>query len=451
MPELRDYQRVAVYHIHQHPRSGIFLDMGLGKTAIVLRSLREEDLPALVVAPKRVATDVWPEEATTWRPDLRLAVAVGSPAVRTAAISKYVDGSADVLVVSKEFLAEVSRERAVVERTNTFVLDELSNYKTHDATRSRAAVRLSKQVNRVIGLTGTPSPNGLLDLWHQLKIIDLGARLGNTIGGYRNRYFLPGRQLASGVVTEWILRPGAEGRIHALIEDVCLSMKADGRIDLPDFHVNRVRVTLPPVAKTAYREIQATLVANLEVIGGEIHTAANAAVLTSKLSQLTAGFMYVDDADLRGGLATPVHHAKLDALADILEVATSPVLVFYRFKWERDQILTRFAKLATSVDEPDAIRRWNAGQVPLLLAHPASAGHGLNLQHGGHTMVWTSPPWSLEEWEQANKRLHRPGQKHPVVAHVLTAPGTVDTAILARLQEKTSVQEALLRYLESPV
>ena len=450
--KLRDYQRLAVDFVQQRSRSGLFLDMGLGKTAIVLSSLRPSDLPALVVAPKRVAVEVWPEEAAIWRPDLRLGVAVGTPRQRQGAIAEYLSESVDVLVVSREFLPEVSRSLQVRDRTRTFILDELSNYKTHNSARSRAALRISKDADRVIGLTGTPTPNGLLDLWHQVKVIDLGARLGTALGGYRNRYFVPGRQLANGVVTEWILRPGAESRIHTLVEDACLSMKTDGRIDLPDFSVNRVKVPLPDVARTAYKQLVASLVADLAVIGGEIHTAANAAVLTSKLSQLTAGFMYVDDADIRGGLATTIHSAKLDALEEVLDGTGSPVLVFYRFKWEREHILARFSKRgAVSIDEPDAVRRWNRGELPILVAHPASAGHGLNLQHGGHTIVWTSPTWSLEEWEQANKRLHRSGQEHPVVAHVLVSPGTVDMAILDRLKAKTSVQEALLQYLESPV
>lgn len=442
-PRLRDYQNIGVAHVHQHPRSGLFLDMGLGKTAIVLSSLRPEDLPALVVAPKRVAEEVWPEERSLWRPDLTMALAAGGPEKRAEALQRDVD----VTVIGRDNLRDAVPH---AKRYRTFILDELSSFKSHSAARSRAALKISKVVPRVIGLTGTPAPNGLLDLWHQLKIIDLGERLNTSVTAYRNRYFTPGRQLANGVITEWHIRSGADKRIHALIDDICLSMGTEGRVELPPITYTAVKVPLPASAMKVYKQFKETLVADLDLIGGEIHTAANAAVLASKLSQITAGFMYVDDADLRDGQYDVLHKEKIKALEEIVEGTGNPILVFYRFKAEKDFLLQTFPQ-AVEINQKDAIKRWNRREVPMLIAHPQSAGHGLNLQHGGSTIVWTSMTWSLEEWEQANKRLHRSGQKDPVIIITLISPGTVDGAILERLQTKKSVQDALLDHLESPL
>ena len=442
-PVLRDYQIAAVNHIHQHPRSGLFLDMGLGKTAATLASLRPEDLPVLVVAPKRVAESVWPEERDLWRPDLSLALAAGSPQKRAEALEQDVD----ITVIGRDNIKDAVPH---AQRYQTLVLDELSGFKTHNAARSRAALKISKVVPRVIGLTGTPAANGLLDLWHQLKIIDGGERLGTSVTQFRNRYFMPGRQLANGVITEWLLRPGADKRIHDLIDDICMSMSTEGRVELPPVTFNHVKVPLPPEARKVYKEFKEHLVADLDVLGGEIHTAANAAVLSSKLSQVTAGFMYVDDADIRDGKYDIIHKEKIKALEEIVDGTGNPILVFYRFRAERDFLLKAFPQ-AVGIDDRGAIQRWNRREVPILVAHPQSAGHGLNLQHGGSTIVWTSLTWSLEEWEQANKRLHRSGQKDPVIIHTLISPGTVDGAILERLNTKKSVQQALMNHLESPL
>ena len=444
-PELHEYQKVAVSHIHAHPRTGVFLDMGLGKTAVVLSSLRPEDLPAIVVAPKKVASDVWPVERDLWRPDLSIDVLNGEPKHREEVLKKV--HTTDVFVVQKEYLAEIE---PYAKSFHTLVVDELPQYKTPSAKRSKMLLKISRQVPRVIGLTGTPTPNGLLDLWHQLKVIDLGARLGTTLGGYRDRYFRPGRQLASGVVTEWLLRPGAEGRIHQLIDDICLSMGTEGRLSLPPITFNTVHVPLPPGAKKVYKELLEVMVANLDFIGGEVHTAANAAVLSSKLSQVTSGFLFVDDADIRDGKWDHIHDEKITALEEIVEGTGSPILVFYRYRPDRERILKAFPE-ARTIDSPGVVKDWNEGKVPMLVAHPQSAGHGLNLQHGGSTIVWFSPTWSLEEWEQGIKRLHRQNQKDPVIVHTLVCRGTVDVAIQERIRSKKTVQQALMDYLESPV
>ena len=433
--KLHAYQQDAVRHLQSHPRAGLFLDMGLGKTAVVLSALDHRHFPVLVVAPKRVAETVWPAEQQLWRPGLTLRVAQGTPKQRQAALRP---GQADIVVIGRDNVAD-----AVGFPARTLVLDELSGFKNRGSKRWKTTKLLANAASHVWGLTGTPSPNGLLDLWAQMFLLDRGAALGATLTAYRSRYFTPGRQLANGVITEWLPRAGAPARIHSLLEPICLSMGTEGRIDLPPVTFNRVRLKLPHNALKAYSDMKEDLVAVLDLVG-DVHTAANAAVLSGKLSQVTAGFMYSDAQD---GTYTKLHDEKTNAVKEIVEGTGSPVLVFYRFTAELEQ-LTKAFPAAVNVKDEGAIDRWNAGQVPVMLAHPASAGHGLNLQHGGHTVVWTSLPWSLEEWAQANKRLARQGQLNPVVIHVLEAQSSVDGAIWHRLQSKESAQTALLRHLE---
>lgn len=438
--QLHDYQKEAVEFLQNRPKAGLFLDMGLGKTAITLTALEARHLPVLVTAPKRVAEHVWQAETALWRPDLSVAVAAGPPAKREAALKS----GADIVVVGRDNLTGAVPYAGTF---RTFVMDELSGFKSRASKRWRSARKITRNasVEHVWGLTGTPSPNGLIDLWAQLYLLDGGERLGGTLGSFRGAYFTPGRQLRSGVITEWILRDGAESRIHRKIEDICLSMSTEGRVDLPPTTVNRVEVPLPPEARRVYKQLKRDLVADLDILGDEVYSAANAAVLSSKLTQISAGFLYSDDQD---GTHTVLHREKVKAVAEIVDGTGSPVLVFYRYKAELKALKEAFGSAALTMDDPDIVSRWNAGRVPVLLAHPASAGHGLNLQHGGHTIVWTTASWSLEEDQQANKRLSRQGQKHPVVIHYLVAPHTVDGAIQDRLQTKKSVQDALLSHLE---
>lgn len=443
---LHGYQEVARDFLRGQDRAALFLDMGLGKTACTLTALEDRHLPVLVVAPKRVAEEVWGAEQQLWRPDLRLVVAAGSPTARANALAS----DADIVVIGRDNL----RDALTIKRPfNTLVLDELSGFKTRASVRWKAARKLIKDQNikHVWGLTGTPNPNGYMDLWAQLALLDGGARLGKTLTAYRDRYFVPGRRIATGIVVEWKPRPEAPAAIQRAIEDICLAMATDGRITLPAVTHNVIEVELPPAARRAYNEFASTLVVDLtELIGGEVHTASTAAVLTARLSQMTSGFVYVDDADLNEYRYTELHHAKIDALREIIEAQSSPILVFYRFNAEKTLIQQAFPE-AWTIDEPHAIAKWNAGEVPLLVAHPASAGHGLNLQHGGHTVVWMSPTWDLEHYEQANKRLARQGQKHPVVIHHILARNTIDTLVQTRLAQKAITQFDLLAYLESPV
>lgn len=329
----------------------------------------------------------------------------------------------------------------------TLIIDEASSVKNRSSQRWRHARRISKSAAHVWELTGTPSPNGLIDLWAQVALLDGGERLGSSLTKYRERYFTPSRW-AYGKVVGYDPRPGAPKRIEALLSDICLSMES--KIKLPPVTHNVISVPLPAATMRAYAELRNDLVAHLE--GGPRVAVANAAVATGKLSQFTAGFNYpdADDPDDLIGATTELHTLKMDALLEVLEFTDSPVLVFYRFREELKRL--RAIPGAVPIDArnshgQNAIDDWNAGKIRVLLAHPASAGHGLNLQHGGHTIVWTSPTWNAEEYAQANARLNRQGQRHPVVIHHLVCPDTVDEAIIDRLEGKLSDQDALLAAL----
>lgn len=401
---------------------------------MVLAALEPRHLPVLVTAPKRVCEHVWQPERNLWRPDLSIAIAAGDPRKRQAALN----AGADITVIGRDNLADVE------DRTYpTLVLDELSGFKDRNTARWKTARRLAKRATYRWGLTGTPTPNGLLDLWAQIFLLDQGERLDTSLTRFRSRYFMAGQTIASGVIVEWLLRPEAEQRIHEKIDDICLYMEAEGHPTT----FNTVTVDLPPAARKQYQEFKRDLVLNLEMLGDEIYSAANAAILTNKLAQVTSGFLYSDDGS---GRYVGLHRAKIDALREIVDGTGSPILVFYQYKSELKEILQAFPQ-ARSIDDHDTIPRWNRKELPMMVAHPASAGHGLNLQYGGHVAVWTSLTWSLELWEQANKRLARQGQAHPVIIHSLVAEHTVDTAKVKRLLDKATIQDALLDHLRSPV
>lgn len=446
--ELHDYQRQAVGYLRARKKAGLFLDMGLGKTAISLSALRPEDLPVLVNAPKRVAEEVWPVEVPKWRPDLTVAVAAGSPAKRQTAL----ESDADIIVISRDNLADAL---PFASKFKTHIIDELSGFKSHTSIRFKTAKAIHKHPNivNVWGLTGTPSPNGYLDLWAQVYLLDEGARLGKNITTYRERYFTPQRALPNGVIPGWDIRPGVDKRIDRLLDDLCLSMGTEGRIELPPVTRNIIEVPLSPSIRRVYKAMKNTLVADLKELGlhGEIHSAKSASGVSNKLAQITAGFMYVDDADLRDMEYKVLHQEKPKTVAEVVEGTGSPVLIAYRYRPELEFLKKQLGPLAHTLDDEDAVTRWNRGELPTLIIHPAAAGHGLNLQHGGHTMVWATLPWSLEEYQQTNKRLARQGQRHPVVIHHLITPHTIDETILAVLDEKNTIQQALLDHLDSPL
>jgi SNF2 family DNA or RNA helicase len=443
-PRLHAYQVKAVQHLRDHPQAGLFLEMGLGKTAATLQALTPEHLPVLVVAPKRVAAQVWPVETPKWRPDLTLALAAGDPAKRAKALA----AGADITVIGRDNIKDIRPGQF-----RTVVIDELSGFKSR-GVRWQTARKIVDAAAYVWGLTGTPTPNGYMDLWAQVHLLDGGAALGKTLGSadpkfarkgsFRDRYFTPTRfHRTTGVVIGWEFKPGAREQIEEAIAPICLSMRAADYLELPAVTHNEVLVPLSPANRRVYEQMLEHLVA--QVKDGTV-VAANAGVMTSKLSQITAGFLYGEE----GEPTTVLHRDKIAAALEVVQGTGSPVLTFYRYVWEREALLA--AMLAEgidvrTIDEPGVVEAWNRGEVEVLLAHPASAGHGLNLQHGGHTILWTSKEWSLELWEQGNGRINRQGQTHPVLIHSLVTPDSVDEAINARLSGKATVQEALMMVL----
>lgn len=401
-------------------------------------------LPVLVVAPKRVAEHVWPAEVPKWRPDLSVKVAAGTAKKRRDTLAM----DTDIMVISRDNVADVLPH---VSRFRTVIIDELSSFKNRGSNRWKAMHLITDRVERVWGLTGTPAPNGLLDLWAQVYLLDGGKRLGKNITAFRTRYFYPTGKLQNGTPIGWEPYPETPDRVHALVEDICLYMETEGRVDLPATTFNDVVVPMTAQTRAIYREMKNNLVVNLELLGGEIHSADTASAVSNRLSQITAGFLYVDDTDLRGAQYTLIHQEKARAVREIIEGTGSPVVVGYWFKAELEILQKELGAMAHTIDEPGVLERWDRGEIPVLLLHPASAGHGLNLQAGGHTMVYASLPWSLELYQQFNKRLPRQGQQHPVVIHRLVTPHSTDAAKIKVLEEKATIQQALLDHLRAPL
>lgn len=440
---LHPYQRDAVRHLHAHPRAGLFLVPGLGKTAISLSALTEVHLPVLVIAPKRVIEETWPTEIETWRPDLTYSLVRGSAPERQERLKEDTDIH---LITRDTFAGDFLARKKVGYRT--IILDELSGFKSRSSKRWRAANRLSKDVPYVWGLTGTPTPNSLLDLWPQVFLLDRGARLQRTITAYRTRYFAPGGRLPSGTITSWTLRPGSEETIQNKVKDICLSIDRTN-VKYPVQNDVYHRFDLPAKARKAYDTMNKEFVADLGETLASVETAASK---SGKLSQIASGFMYhsgligaeeSDEADI-----THHHMEKMELVRAILEDAQgAPALIFYRYKEDRRRLL--FLDGAVDIKTPNAVDRWNRGNIPILLAHPASAGHGLNLQKGGSLMIWYGLTWSSEEYVQGIGRLVRQGQPSPAVAvHHIVARDTVDEQVIDVVQGKISRQDALLRVLE---
>ncbi|MBS4895448.1 MAG: DEAD/DEAH box helicase [Gordonibacter pamelaeae] len=438
---LHPYQETAAGWLRERPEAALLLDMGLGKTLIALTALVDlatvgEDVwPALVIAPLMTARHVWPAEVAKWdhTRHLRASLVLGSASEREAALRR----PAEIYVVNRENVQWLTDRYGPRWPFRTVIVDELSSFKNHQAKRWKALRRVRPMIRRVWGLTGTPAPNGLMDLWAQMHLVDRGERLGRYIGPYRERYFSPGRR-SGHVVYDWAPKPGAEDAIFRAIGDVALSMRAKDELELPGRVDNVVEVEMPPAAMAEYRRFerdQAT-----ELLGEEV-TAASAAALANKLLQWADGAVYDD-----GGEAQEVHRAKLDALAGIIEEAQGqPVLVFYAFRHDLDRLRAAYpASKALGAHSGDLVERWNRGEVPLLLAHPQQAGHGLNLQDGGHIAVWFGLTWSLEAYLQANARLDRQGQKETTIVHHLVAKGTVDERVMDVLAGKRTLQDAMM-------
>lgn len=440
---LHDYQKDAVRHLHAHPRAGLFLVPGLGKTAITLSALTEVHLPVLVIAPKRVTEETWPEEIAKWRPDLSYTLIRGSAEERKFKLQEDTDLH---LITRDTFGGDlVSRKKP---KYKTVILDELSGFKNRGSQRWKHANRLVKNMPYVWGLTGTPTPNNLLDLWPQVFLLDRGARLGRTITSYRTQYFTPGGRLPNGIITSYTLRPGAKDIIQNAVKDLCISIDKS-HVKYPVVNEAYHRFDLTPKVRKIYDQMEEEFVVEL---GDTLATVQHAASKTNKLSQIAAGFMYhsgligaeeSDQADI-----THHHMTRMELLQSILEDAQgAPALVFYRFDEDRRRLLHLDG--AVHVKSPHAVDRWNRGNIPILIAHPASAGHGLNLQRGGSLMIWYSMDWSSEYYTQGIGRLVRQGQPSPAVAvHHLIANNTVDEEILDVVQGRISRQDAFLRVIE---
>lgn len=432
-----DYQKYAIEYIKSHPITALFLDMGLGKTVTTLTAIRDlmydtfKVRRVLVVAPLRVARDTWPEEIRKWDhlKDLTYSVVVGIVAERRRALQK----EADIYIVNRENLAWLYQNSRL--DFDMVVLDELSSFKNAKSKRFKAMKAMRPEVKRIVGLTGTPSGNGLMDLWAEFRLLDMDERLGQYISQYRSLYFKPDKRNGM-VVFSYKPLPGAEEVIYHQIADITVSMKANDYLEMPELVSVAKEVTLSEKEKKRYDELKKSLV--LELPGGEV-TAANAASLTMKLSQMANGAIYTDDKNVVG-----IHNRKLDALEDLVESANGqPVLVAYWFKHDKDRIQKRME--ARELKEPQDFADWNAGKISVALIHPASAGHGLNLQQGGSILIWFGLTWSLELYQQTNARLWRQGQQsRTVIIQHIVAKGTIDERILKVLEHKDGTQAALI-------
>lgn len=438
-----DYQQYAIDFIKNNEVAAVLLDMGLGKTSITLTAVNDlifdsfEVSKVLVIAPLRVARDTWPAEIKKWDhlKHLRYSVAVGSESERLAALRK----EADIYIINRENVDWLVNKSKVPFNFDMVVIDELSSFKSHQSKRFKSLLKVRPFIKRIVGLTGTPSSNGLMDLWAQFRILDMGKRLGRYITHYRSAYFLPDKRSADRIFT-YKPADGAEQMIYDRISDITISMKSADYLKLPECIINEVPVFMDVKEKRIYETFKEDMVAKIK---DEEIDAANAAVLSGKLLQMANGCIYDEDKK-----AIKIHDRKLDALEDLIESANGkPLLVAYWFQHDLARIKERFSvrEIKTSEDIED----WNKGKIPLAVIHPASAGHGLNLQTGGSTLVWFGLTWSLELYQQCNARLHRQGQTDTVVIHHIIAKGTIDEDVMAALQRKEKIQNALINAVKA--
>ena len=446
-----DYQRYAISYIEEHPIAAVLLDMGLGKTSITLTALNDllfdsfDVHKILVVAPFRVARNTWSAEIGKWNHlvDLKYSVAVGTEKERIAALSRQ----ADIYIINRENIPWLIEKSGMDFDYDMIVIDELSSFKNWQAKRFKALMRVRPGVKRIVGLTGTPSSNGLMDLFAEFKLLDMGKRLGRFISKYRDNYFRPD-QMNGPIVYSYKLRPGAEEAIYEKISDITISMKATDHLNMPELINSSYYVVLDEKEQLIYNSLKEEMV--LQLPGGDV-TAQNAASLSGKLLQLANGAIYKDSGEVQ-----PVHNKKLDALEDIIEAMNGkPLLVAYWFKHDLQRIeqkLTEQKIPFERLDSDSSINRWNKGQISVALIHPASAGHGLNLQSGGNTLVWFGMIWSLELYQQTVARLWRQGQQSGtvVVQHILTA-GTIDERIMKVLLQKGNTQARLIDAVKAEV
>ena len=439
-----EYQRYAIEYIKTHPITAVFLDMGLGKTSITLTALNNllfdsfDVHRVLIIAPIRVARETWPAEIEKWDHlrGLTYSVAVGTEAERKTALLQ----PADIYIINRENAQWLIEKSGIPFDYDMVVVDELSSFKNHASKRFKALLKVRPRIKRIVGLTGTPTSNGLMDLWAEFRILDMGKRLGRFIGQYRNTYFEPDKRSGQ-VVFSYKPLPYAEDAIYRQISDITISTKSTDHLTMPELVSGEYIVKLSEGERKRYDELKRELV--LQLPDGEI-TAANAASLSGKLCQMSNGAIYDDSGEV-----IRIHDRKLDALEDIIEAANGkPLLVAYWFRHDLERIEERLRELHITykrLDDSASIRGWNSGEVPVGLIHPASAGHGLNLQAGGSTLVWFGLTWSLELYQQTVARLWRQGQtaKTVVVQHIITK-GTIDERIMTALRAKDKTQSALI-------
>lgn len=444
------YQQYCIAQAIQKPALGLFLDMGLGKTIITLSVINElkygrfQVRKVLVIAPKKVAEATWQREAAKWDnvKHLRFSTVLGSQAKRIRALNT----PADIYIINRENVVWLVDYYKNDWPFDMVVCDEFSSFKSHSAKRFKALAAIRGHIDRIIGLTGTPSPNGLDDLWSQVYLLDQGQRLGRYYTHFRERYFEPGKRSRE-VIYQYDPKDGAEAAILEKISDICISMKAADYLQLPKIIYDDIPVVLDAKAKKAYTELERKMILELP---DDVIDVTSAAALSNKLQQLANGAIYNDEHDWHA-----IHSCKLDAFMELIERLNGQhALVFYNFQHDRERLQELLAKSKLRVrvfsgaqDEAD----WNAGKVDILLAHPASTAYGLNLQDGGHHVIWFGLNWSLELYQQANKRLHRQGQEQPVIVHHLICVGTRDEDLADALSRKDKSQEWVLQSLKARI
>lgn len=433
-----EYQTYATNFILEHPVAAVLLEMGLGKSVITLTAIYElmlnrfEIQKVLVIAPLRVARDTWPAEIEKWEhlAGLTYSVAIGTEAERLAALRR----PAHLYLINRENVDWLITKSGIPFDFDMVVIDELSSFKSHAAKRFKSLLKVRPTVKRMVGLTGTPSSNGLMDLWAEFRILDMGQRLGRYITHYRNNFFVPDKRNQQ-MIFSYKPRAGAEDAIYRLISDITISMKSADFLKMPECIINEVPVALSEKEWSVYQALKEDMVVDLK---DEEIDAVNAAVLSGKLLQMANGAVYNEEKDI-----IHIHDRKLDALEDLIEGANGkPVLVAYWYNHDLQRIKERFSvrEIKTSQD----IKDWNNSDIPVAVIHPASAGHGLNIQFGGSTIIWFGLTWSLELYQQTNARLWRQGQKSTVVIHHIIAKDTIDEDVMKALRKKEKIQSALI-------
>jgi len=445
------YQQYCIDRIIDTPKLALWLDMGLGKTVVTLTALQELKYyrfafrKALVIAPKKVAESTWSAELKKWDHlnMLKMSVCIGSLTKR----QKALDEVADVYVINRENVQWLVEKYGRKWPFDVVILDESSSFKNHQAKRFRALRTMLPHINRIIELTGTPSPHGLTDLWAQIYLLDGGQRLGRTVSVYRDLYFVPDRR-SRNMIYSYAPKDGAPEAIYKALGDIAVSMKAEDYLTLPDMIIDDVPVRLDARAQNSYTSLERDML--LAVSDEEVVSATTSATLTGKLLQLCNGAVYDDDGKVRA-----VHRCKLEALEELVEQLNGQhAIIYYHFRHDLDRIMQTLKNSPLNIRAytgPEDADAWNGGEIDLLLAQPSSCGYGLNLQDGGHHVIWFGLTWSLEEYQQANKRLHRQGQKFPVIVHRLIVQGGLDEDVVSSLNGKEDVQESLLEALKARI